>query len=414
LSLLFKDQSFYFTLVRDCYEAYVLYMFFKMLIELADGEESLISKLEYEKQFRCFAPLCCCHIKPGRIFLHRCKQMILQFVIIKPILAVLTFCLSFYRIYDEGNFTYDRGYLYVTIIYNVSFTLALYFLVLFYEAIKHILAKFHPLSKFLCLKAVVFFSYWQSIIIAIMVYFGWGIESKDDWTISDVATGLQNTLICIEMLPLAIAHIRSFGYKSYMEEGSELFVLSDLEDRSWTIWQRIMYIANIGDVFKDTFEALKKGPKRNVHCGGFLELSTEEKLKIVVKQGWLKKRGEDLAKIWKLRYCVLISKPKGLVYFKRNIFEDTTVEDIKPVKARGFIDFTDLTGVFPHKKSIGRFAIITNARKWHFKTKTPKERDDWMQAVERLHGEVHIGADTLLMDVPLDDIPVSPSDVQNA
>jgi len=110
-----------------------------------------------------------------------------------------------------------------------------------------------------------------------MVHFNWVIESKDDWTISDVATGLQNFLICIEMLPLALAHVKSFGYKSYMEEGSELFTLSDTTDIPWTIGQRLAYIANIGDVFKDTFEALKKGPRRNVQCGGFLELTEEEK-----------------------------------------------------------------------------------------------------------------------------------------
>lgn len=43
-----------------------------------------------------------------------------------------------------------------------------------------------PLAKFMCVKAIVFFSYWQSIIIAIMVHFGWLIQEKDDWSISDV------------------------------------------------------------------------------------------------------------------------------------------------------------------------------------------------------------------------------------
>jgi len=78
LSLLFKDYAMYFDLGRDCYEAYVLYMFFRLLVELADGEEQLIAKLEMTPQIRYSVPLCCFHIKPGRIFLHRCKQMVLQ------------------------------------------------------------------------------------------------------------------------------------------------------------------------------------------------------------------------------------------------------------------------------------------------------------------------------------------------
>jgi len=245
-----------------------------------------------------------------------------------------------------------------------------------------------------------------------MLHFGWVIESKDDWTISDVATGLQNFLICIEMFPLALAHIKSFGYKSYVEPGAEVVALSDLEGKEWTLAERLGYIANIGDVFKDTFEALKKGPQRHVNAGGFLELTKEEKLQCVVKQGWMYKRGEDLAKIWKLRFCLLISKPPGLIYFKRNIFEeDDAINPLKPTKARGFVDFKDLTGVSPHRNSLQRFTIDTQPRKWHFKTQTPKERDGWMTAIENLHGGITVGAgsDNFLMDVPLDDIPSSDS-----
>jgi hypothetical protein len=66
LSLLLRKQAFYFTLFRDVlgillfltnhkkirYEAYVLYMFFRLLIELAEGEDALAAKLERVKEFR--------------------------------------------------------------------------------------------------------------------------------------------------------------------------------------------------------------------------------------------------------------------------------------------------------------------------------------------------------------------------
>jgi len=162
----------YWDLARDCYEAYVLFMFFRLLIELADGEENLIAKLEEMPQIRYSAPLCCYHIKPGRIFLHRCKQMILQYVLWKPILAVATFVLQLTNTYNEGDFTASYGYLYITLIYNISITLALYFLVLFYEATKDILRPFKPLAKFFCIKAVIFFSFWQGVAIAGLVKFG--------------------------------------------------------------------------------------------------------------------------------------------------------------------------------------------------------------------------------------------------
>jgi len=247
-----------------------------------------------------------------------------------------------------------------------------------------------------------------------MVHFNWLVEEKDDWSVSDVATGLQNFLICLEMLPLAIAHIKSFGYKSYVEEGQDIIEINDPGAVQMSMWSRFVYISNFGDVFKDTFEALKKGPRRNVQSGGFTDLPNEEKKKYVVKQGWLYKRGEDVVKIWKLRYCLLINKPKGLIYFKKNPFERdllTDIEDklkidltkLRPVKARGFVDFSELIGVTPHRKNMERFTIGTKPRKWHFKAKSTRERDEWMQEVENLGG-VTIGADTVLMDVPLDDI----------
>jgi len=358
-------------------------MFFGMLVELADGIESLVAKLDYEKQIRCFYPICCCHVKPGRIFLHRCKQMILQFVVIKPILAVLIWLLSFFGYYNDGDFSVDGSYLYITIVYNISFTIALYFLILFYESIKHILAKHKPLSKFLCIKAVVFFSYWQSIIIAIMTHFNW-VPSTDGYSVSDVATGTQNFLICVEMFPLALAHISAFGYKSYTDATSQ-----DVHEvDSSTPLQRWLQVANIPDVWKDTYDAMKRGPQRHVQVGNFMELSNEDKLKHVVKQGWLHKRGEDLAKLWKLRFCVLIDDPKGLVYFKRNIFEDTSGKHAKP---RGFVEFAELVGVAPHRKKLQSFVISTAPRKWHFKASDVKERDEWMEAIEKLHGSIIIG-----------------------
>src|SRR5438105_4569599 len=99
-------------------------------------------------------PFCCFHIKPGRyhvttflsnsfssIFLHRCKQMILQYVLFKPLLAITSFTTELAGYYHDGDYSSGDAYLYVALVYNISITISLYFLVLFYEATKEILVR---------------------------------------------------------------------------------------------------------------------------------------------------------------------------------------------------------------------------------------------------------------------------------
>ncbi len=49
-------------------------------------------------------------------------QMILQYVIVKPLLAIATFVLEILSQYEEGSFSPHHGYLYITIVYNISIT----------------------------------------------------------------------------------------------------------------------------------------------------------------------------------------------------------------------------------------------------------------------------------------------------
>ena len=61
------------------------------------------------------------------------------------------------------------GYLYITIVNNVSISLALYALFLFYFATRDLLSCYDPVLKFLIVKSVVFFAFWQGRFIRIQL-----------------------------------------------------------------------------------------------------------------------------------------------------------------------------------------------------------------------------------------------------
>lgn len=86
-------------------------------------------------------------------------------MILKPILVVVTLILYAKGKYKDGNFNPKQSYLYLTIIYTFSYTMALYALALFYVACKDLLQPFNPVPKFIIIKSVVFLTYWQVIFI---------------------------------------------------------------------------------------------------------------------------------------------------------------------------------------------------------------------------------------------------------
>merc|ERR1719300_1759249 len=119
----------------------------------------------------------------------------------------------------------SRGYLYITLIYNVSISLALYALYMFYYATKDLLRPFDPVLKFGTVKSVIFLSFWQGVLLAILESLNYisPVKGPDGKVVQMTAgtgsAGYQNFLICIEMLFAAIALRYAFPIKVYINEG---------------------------------------------------------------------------------------------------------------------------------------------------------------------------------------------------
>jgi len=153
-------------------------------------------------------------------------------------------------VYCDGSFQTDCAYLYVTIVENVTQITALYALAWLYFVAKEELAPFKPVSKFLVVKSVVFFTYWQSVLLAGLNYYGDLRTTKDFTSTTEVQTALQDFMVCIEMFVAACVHKYTFGVHDYLDG-----TIQELMDRKQK---------EITDKYEDTLrENLKKATDPN-------------------------------------------------------------------------------------------------------------------------------------------------------
>ena len=76
------------------------------------------------------------------------------------------------------------------------------------------------MPKFLCVKGILFFSFWQALGISILVAVG-AIDHLGPYTDSErISVGLTDTLICFEMPFFAIAHLYAFSFKDFVDPHS--------------------------------------------------------------------------------------------------------------------------------------------------------------------------------------------------
>ena len=93
----------------------------------------------------------------------QCKHGVLQYVVVKAIASVLTFAFQSMGVYGEGQFKWNVAYPYLAFFLNISVMYALYCLVKLFHAVNDELRdpiNWHPLGKFLCVKGVVFFTWY--------------------------------------------------------------------------------------------------------------------------------------------------------------------------------------------------------------------------------------------------------------
>ena len=210
----------YIDVFRDCYEAFTIYNFLKLLIVLLGGERAAIEMLEKRSQMPLIFPL---HwMDPwemGAELFYSCKYGALQYVLIKPTCALVMFVSGAAGIYGPNSFSLARLHFYVFFFSNISQMWALYCLVMFYVVLREELAPYNPVLKFVIVKAVVFFCFWQGMLLGVLAYMGY-IRGTAEFDSAQIVEAIQELLVCVEMVIVSFLFATAFPVQEFVDVAS--------------------------------------------------------------------------------------------------------------------------------------------------------------------------------------------------
>jgi hypothetical protein len=248
LSLIFPVADGYLSVIRDFYEAYVIYTFLSFLIAVIGrgDRDTAVTVLaqnndHLEPPTPCFRSCYDHHPPPSAIDMtnnnnnirdtendpqqqqqqHRamasavlmeCQILAMQFVLVRPVTSIAYFVVdSLYPSQATGEYqttTKSDAYAYfsspgffLAMITNISVFLAFHGLLKFYHLVHEELKWCQPFSKFMAIKGIVFLTFWQGLLISIIVnvhYKGGGGISSTSMT---TTTGNGPTTILATMAP---------------------------------------------------------------------------------------------------------------------------------------------------------------------------------------------------------------------
>ncbi|KAH7886596.1 organic solute transporter Ostalpha-domain-containing protein [Phlebopus sp. FC_14] len=213
----------YYSLAESAYEAVTLSAFLLLLIEYvadtASGHNAL-KAIERKDKRPLPIPFCCWRYRPTKAyFMYTVKWSVLQYVIIRPACSIAgIICEAFNVLCDSGPYSVDFASVYLEAIDFVSISIALYGLFLFYGLTKDELVGRRPLAKFLSIKLIVMFTFYQSFVFSALE--GNVIKATQYWTETNIADGLNALTICIEMVFFSLLMMWAYTANEYKIEGA--------------------------------------------------------------------------------------------------------------------------------------------------------------------------------------------------
>lgn len=229
LGLVFVQYQSALSLAKDIYEAYVIYTFLSFLMAILGNRTTVIEILSKhanhlkepirfpwsDKKQRFQSPR-----QKAEAVLDQCQAFCMQFVFFRPIISI---SLVISDSIHESRWDYRYPQLYLMVIENISIFFAFTGLLRFYHVVKDDLKWISPFAKFMCIKGVVFLTFWQGLLISIIANAWYEDKNQMDRVQASIdatewSKRAQSFLVCLEMFIFAISHVFVFPVEEW-EDG---------------------------------------------------------------------------------------------------------------------------------------------------------------------------------------------------
>ncbi|KAH9021291.1 DUF300-domain-containing protein [Lactarius pseudohatsudake] len=196
-------------------------------------------------------PFCCWRYRPTKpYFMYALKWSVMQYVVIRPVVSIAgIICEALNVLCASGSYSVHYAEVYLESVDFISISIALYGLILFYGLTKEELIGRRPLAKFLSIKLIVMFTFYQSFVFNALK--DRVIHGTEFWTSTNIADGLNALTICIEMIFFSAFMMWAFPWKEYLVQPDEphtsiwrpLWDSINLWDFAVEIWSELSFFA---------------------------------------------------------------------------------------------------------------------------------------------------------------------------
>lgn len=177
LSYYFYRYAVYWQVIRDCYEAFAIASFFTLLCHYL--EPTLHEQKNYFRQIKprnWIWPLTWLQRctggrdrgafrvpRSGLTFFNIIWAGVFQYCAIRVLFTFVALITNIFGLYCESSLSPAFSHIWVLVCEGLAVSIAMYCLIQFYVQLKEDLATHSPFMKILCIKLVIFFSFWQSV-----------------------------------------------------------------------------------------------------------------------------------------------------------------------------------------------------------------------------------------------------------